>query len=417
MTQKSLSPTKDIQKTVSVLNQLVDVVAQDVSSSASSSTRRKYQVFVTGGVGPGVTSSLFQTVYDQDFSLQTSNPMFDMTVGIFSGSNTVANVSTGQDSNGKMLFPSTSVMMREKINIYRQYAQLILGNPDSSFAAPYGDTSTSNRIDHALFLHFKRLFFRDGIRRETFAMKFFQTGVMSNAEEGTHPRRPTINLTSTSGSVILTDVGSSTTIQKSIAGGNVGNIIDSSNTSRNVGNIYYNYGLVVLDMSKIMSGTQHVSGVIGGMRDGSAHGAQSGQVIIGHEHEGNPNATYIPDLITSASIDDIVDHISSARFGSTSTVSITFQNETLINSTLYYCNAAPDEFNFSSNPTYTDSEGKVRVIRSSTIGSAAPDKPFSFITTIGLYDGGDQLLAVAKLSRPVEKNREKNLTFRVRLDY
>lgn len=413
MTQKSLS-AKDIQTSTSFLNQLIDVVAQDVSSSASSSTRRKYQVFVTGGVGPGVTSSLFQTVYDQDFSLQTSNPMFDMTIGIFSGSSTVSSVSTGQDANGKLLFPSTSIMMREKINIYRQYAQLVLGDADSSFSSPFGSSTAADRIDNALFLHYKRLFFRDGIRRETYAMKFFQTGVMSNAEDGTAPDRPTINVTSTSGSVIFTDVGSSTALQRSQGGGDVGDIVDSSNTNRKVGNIFYQQGLVVLDMSKIISGTQHVSGVIGGMRSGTYKDAASGQIIIGDSGEGNPNATYIPDFITSASIDDIIDHIASTRFGDSSTVSITFQNQTLINSTLYYCNAAPDEFNFSSNPTYTDSEGRVRVIDAN---ATQTDKPFSFITTIGLYDAGDELLAVAKLSRPVEKNEEKNLTFRVRLDY
>ena len=39
------------------------------------------------------------------------------------------------------------------------------------------------------------------------------------------------------------------------------------------------------------------------------------------------------------------------------------------------------------------------------------------VTSIGLYDGNDNLLAVAKLSRPVEKNDEKDLTFRIRLDF
>ena len=74
---KRISP-EDIKVRRSTLNQLVDVIQEDVSGSA---TRKKYQVFVTGGVGPGVTSSLFQTVFDQDFSLQTANPIFDMTVG------------------------------------------------------------------------------------------------------------------------------------------------------------------------------------------------------------------------------------------------------------------------------------------------------------------------------------------------
>jgi len=78
-TSKAFSPS-DVQTAQSFLTQLIDIVQEDISGSV---TRRKYQVFVTGGVGPGVTSSLFQTVYDQDFSLQTSNPVFDMTSWYF----------------------------------------------------------------------------------------------------------------------------------------------------------------------------------------------------------------------------------------------------------------------------------------------------------------------------------------------
>jgi hypothetical protein len=34
-----------------------------------------------------------------------------------------------------------------------------------------------------------------------------------------------------------------------------------------------------------------------------------------------------------------------------------------------------------------------------------------------MYDANDNLLAVAKLSRPVKKSSERDLTFRVRLDF
>jgi hypothetical protein len=44
-------------------------------------------------------------------------------------------------------------------------------------------------------------------------------------------------------------------------------------------------------------------------------------------------------------------------------------------------------------------------------------KPFTFVTAVGLYDANNNLLAVAKLGRPVEKNAEKALNIRVRLDF
>ena len=68
-TYKSISAA-DIKTSRSSLNQLVDIVQEDISGSV---TRKAYQVFVTGGVGPGVTSSLYHTVYDQNYSFQTAN--------------------------------------------------------------------------------------------------------------------------------------------------------------------------------------------------------------------------------------------------------------------------------------------------------------------------------------------------------
>ena len=75
---KAFNPS-DVQQARSYLYQLVDIINTDISSSQ---TRRKYEVWVSGSTGaPGVTSSLFQTVYDQDFTLQTANPIFDITFG------------------------------------------------------------------------------------------------------------------------------------------------------------------------------------------------------------------------------------------------------------------------------------------------------------------------------------------------
>jgi hypothetical protein len=116
----------------------------------------------------------------------------------------------------------------------------------------------------------------------------------------------------------------------------------------------------------------------------------------------------------SASIDNIVDHIAGCRFGSSSLSAMTFQNVTNINSTLIFCRANSNDFNYSSNPTYTDNDGRIVVIDQ---GEEDKQQSFTFVTSVGLYNANDDLLAVAKLSRPVEKSFEKDLTFRVRLDF
>ena len=402
----------DIKTSRSALNQLVDIIQNDISGT---STRKTYTVFVTGGdaalVGPGVTSSLFQTVFDQDYTLQTANEVIDLTVGIFSGSETVARCSTGVDSAGKLLFPSQSLMMREKINIYRQYAQTLLGDADSQFTAPFSNPGTTDKIDEAIFVNVKRLFARDKIKPQTFAMQFYTTGVVDSTTSG-QPNYTNVNRTSTSGSAILTDAGMTTEFG---FGGQVGDISISTNSNNKVGNLFYDQGILVLDAKKVLSGAQHVSGVIDGLRAGAYRDAASGQVIIGSDvgsTVGNPNAKFIPDFFVSASIDDIVDHLSSCRFSSGSLTAMTFQNVTNINSTLVFCRATADEFNYSSNPTFTDTNGNIVVI-----DDATTDRTFSYVTSVGLYDANDNLLAVAKMSRPIEKNDEKDLTFRIRLDF
>lgn len=386
----------DIKTSRSALNQLVDIIQEDISGST---TRRSYQVFVTGGIGPGVTSSLFQTVYDQDFTLQTANEIFDMTAGLYSGSLTVASASSGVDSAGKLLFPSQSIMMREKINIYRQFAQNLIGDADGQFSAPFSNPATTDYIDEALFLNVKRLFSRDKVKRETFAMQFFTSAAIDSQTPG-FPNYANLNITTTSGSSIFTDVGSQAEFSY---GGEVGNLSFSTDSSRNVGVVFYDQGIAVLDMKKIISGSQHVSGTI------SSVGNTNGFDIIGLT---NPRAKFIPDLMVSASIDDIVNHFATTRFSSGSNTAITFQNITNINSTLVFCRATADEFNYSANPTFTDTNGSIVVIDDPTT-----DRTFSFVTSVGLYDPNDNLLAVAKLSRPIEKNDEKDITFRIRLDF
>ena len=108
----------DTKKTVqSNLNQVIDIIQEDISGSA---TRRKYQTFVTGGIGPGVTSSLYQTIYDQDFTLQTANPVLDVTVGLFhsdDGTTRRKNLVTSgtgyslSSTTGQLLFDPLSSMM------------------------------------------------------------------------------------------------------------------------------------------------------------------------------------------------------------------------------------------------------------------------------------------------------------------
>lgn len=401
----------DIKTATSALNQLVDVLQEDVSASVS---RRRYQSYVTGAVSSiGVTSSLFQTVYDSDFTLQTANPIFDVTFGLRPSGSVVLTSQTGVDAAGKELFPSSSLMMREKMDVYRSMAQQLLGDSTTSFVAPFDSTTASDTMDSALFVAFKRLFARDSLKRETFAMRFFQSASAVTGGDGTEPSGSTANnfpnlaRVTTTGSAIYTDIGAASA-RLTAFGGQLGNVVDASNTNRTVGLMFYDRGIMVLDLAKITSGSQFVSGTI------DAVTATGRTVLGGTGTETAGVSKFIPDFIVSASMDNVLDHVCGTRFGTGSVSAMTFQNITNINSTLIFCRAASDEFNYSSNPTYTDDDNRIIVIDP---GEESTQTSFTYITGVGLYDSNDTLLAVGKVSRPIEKNNERDITLRVRLDF
>lgn len=87
------------------------------------------------------------------------------------------------------------------------------------------------------------------------------------------------------------------------------------------------------------------------------------------------------------------------------------RNEEDVTSTHYFVRVRNQEFNYSNNPTFTSgSNGSFRF-------STMKDDPRVYITTIGLYDDSNQLLAVSKLSKPQLKSFAKELLVKVKLDY
>jgi hypothetical protein len=91
---------------------------------------------------------------------------------------------------------------------------------------------------------------------------------------------------------------------------------------------------------------------------------------------------------------------------------VDFHNQTNLYSTVYFCRAFNNEFNYSSNPTFVDSDKRIRVTSGSNVLQTR-----AYITTIGLYDANDNMLACAKTNKPITKSPDTEAVFRVRLDY
>jgi hypothetical protein len=77
----------------------------------------------------------------------------------------------------------------------------------------------------------------------------------------------------------------------------------------------------------------------------------------------------------------------------------------------YFVRANNREFNFSNNPTFvTGSVGQF-------VQSTFERDPKVYITSVGLYDDANELLAVAKTSKPIEKSFDKEVAIKVKLDF
>jgi hypothetical protein len=87
------------------------------------------------------------------------------------------------------------------------------------------------------------------------------------------------------------------------------------------------------------------------------------------------------------------------------------RREEEISSTNYFVRVNNKDFNFSSNPTFsTGSDGSL------TQGTFFKD-PKTFITQVGLYNDYNELLAIAKLSKPLLKSYSREAIIKVKLDF
>lgn len=87
------------------------------------------------------------------------------------------------------------------------------------------------------------------------------------------------------------------------------------------------------------------------------------------------------------------------------------RNSEKVTSTHYFVRIKNAEYNFSNNPSYvTGSVGQIA--QTTFVGD-----PKTYITTVGLYNDSQELLAVAKLSQPLLKSFQREALIRVKLDF
>tara|TARA_R100001510_G_C7651390_1_gene209048 strand:+ start:678 stop:2204 length:1527 start_codon:yes stop_codon:yes gene_type:complete len=252
----------------------------------------------------------------------------------------------------------------KKTNMYTQMAQILAGfNVDGTvrrFDADGDYSTTTDKHNEAFFVSFSRLLVKDEIKKGSFSMKLGKAAAWATAHSQT---------------TTITDAGAETSYKLNSPAGEFG-ILTHGTTK--VGLLYYQAGIAVL-----------TSSVLGSEATTQLNSGQS----------------KMPAVVTGSTMDALADAFAHR------VKNISFNNTTELNSTIYFCRANHNEFNYSSNPTYLS--GSKLVVKSNNI----MNPPRSYATTVGLYSADNELLAVAKLSEPLRKDPTNELTLRVRLDY
>jgi hypothetical protein len=296
---------------------------------------------------------MFQAVYDYPFLSSSANHIFDLTVGYSSNSS---------------LAGAASVQNSKKINIYNQMSQVLVGYDASGQIQDFdrdGDiVAGGTKHTECIFINLARLLTKDEIKKQSFVFQFFSDGT---------PVAPTTPLT-------ISDYGAANEYRTSSPAGDYGILYTGSAAveGTGVGLLYYQAGIAVLTAS-IVAGAF-----------------------------GPPAATFdtssIAAVLTGSAISASCDGIRNKW------QDLDFNNTTELNSTIYFCRANHSEFNYSANPTYL-SASKIFVKETML------DAPITYVTSVGLYGADNELLATAKLSEPLKKTPQTELTIRVRLDY
>ena len=261
--------------------------------------------------------------------------------------------------------------------IYSQYRQLLLPANQTRFT-----TAGSGSTDYVYVLNFKR----DRIK-ERLDVGNWELPLVAISSRATNA---TGSVVTGSGVIKLIDDSTISSGTNTVAG-KVYNIVSGSinagvynvSSPTYYGMVYPDHGTVVLD-GKMLDQKLGYATVTGSSVEGNNH------FVLFHSISGS---SFFTDPETSDPYGFLA------------------RNSEKVTSTHYFVRIKNAEYNFSNNPSYTT--GSVGQISQTTfVGD-----PKTYITTVGLYNDSQELLAVAKLSQPLLKSFQREALIRVKLDF
>ena len=273
------------------------------------------------------------------------------------------------NGSGSTAYNSAIPNLSPSSTLYGQYRNLILEDENSGFI--FGDVSSSQ-------------FFALSVERANYKQSLFP-GSLNLTLSGS-AANSTIRLTDNSNDISVVPYINGTRVYQIVTGSN-GNATSTPSGATTAGyTISGSYGWFVPDMGTIILN------------------AKALQLPVA-----NGGIALAPSTGSSA----VANGTNNALMYATINRGVSFQLNSQENITSDYVFIRPQnaEFNYTTNPSFiSGSTGEV-------IYPTFINNPQTYITTVGLYNDANELLAVAKLSRPLVKDFTKEALIRVKLDF
>lgn len=290
----------------------------------------------------------------------------------------------GELGSGSFDLDTGSIKVYPTKTIYTQYKNLLLGSSDvqDQFSFTSGSANSTPDIpDDIWVLNFSSYKMKDRIDEGVFQISF----------------------SGSNGCFTFRDDSPFLTQKYNVYDLISGSIYDSTTSVpayQGIGLLYPNDGIVVLN-AKILNrivGLTNVS--VAGSDTNYSSGSISG-ITIG--------VNTIPTTTNPQAL---------FRSIQRSNQSIIVRKSEYVPAQHYFVRVKNRDFNYSNNPTYVYDGTEDNIHARGTIRwSDFISDPRTYVTSVGLYNDNNELVAVAKLSRPALKSFDNELLIRIRLDF
>jgi len=282
------------------------------------------------------------------------------------------NIAFGDSAgSGSLLYDSGILGKSYTSTVFGQFQNIVLGDENNNFV--YGTVTPTNQSFYAITVN--RAKYKGSLFPGTLDLRINSASAFD------------LRLTDNSNDVTTQTFNEAGRVYQ-IVSGSAGNAIGASATPANaVANgmtISGSYGLFLPDIGTILLNAA-------ALNLESSNGGVGLQTLY-NSNTADDNNTVLYTAMSASSY-------------------FTLNSQENITSDYVFVRARNSEYNYSENPSFI-SGSTGAVLYSSFINS-----PQSFITTVGLYNDSNELLAVAKLSKPLKKDFTKEALIRVKLDF